>query len=96
MAIITQTDLFRLAVDALGARHHGVRVSCLIPDMRGMLSDLINVITREGGFFVSLVTLSTPDPTTEMVTFKIKDLTLRQVEDCLSDLSFEVLDIRVT
>lgn len=94
--IITQTDLFRLAVEAMGARQRGVRVTMLVPEMRGMLADITNAITNAGGIFVSLVTVATPNPDTELVTMKIRDMTQREVADLLSDLSVEMLDIRTT
>lgn len=96
IGIITQTDLFRLAVEAMGARQRGVRVTLLVPEMRGMLADITNAITNAGGLFVSLVTVGTPEPDTELLMMKIRDMTQRQVEDILSDLSVEVKDIRTT
>ncbi|MCW5857939.1 MAG: hypothetical protein KIS63_06605 [Caldilineales bacterium] len=75
--IITQTDLFRLAVEAMGARQRGVRVTLLVPEMRGMLADLTNAITNAGGIFISMVTVGTPDPDTELVMMKIRDMTQR-------------------
>ena len=96
IGIITQTDLFRVGVDAMGARQHGVRVSMRVPEMRGLLADVINAITKAGGNFISLVSVNTPDPTTELVTMKIGDLSQRQVADILSDLSVDVQDLRTT
>ncbi len=96
MGIITQTDLFRAAVDALGARQHGVRVTLRVPETIGMLADITNAITKAGGNFISLVTFTTPDPATELLVMKVRDLTQQDVEDILSDLSVEVLDIRTT
>ena len=96
VGIITQTDLFRIGVDALGARQHGVRVTLLIPEMRGMVADLATAIANAGGVFITIVTMSTPDPNTELIAMKIRDLTQRQVEDILSDLSVDVMDIRTT
>lgn len=96
VGIITQTDLFRLAVEAMGARQRGVRVTLLVPEMRGMLADITNAVTNAGGLFISMVTVGTPDPDTEMVMMKIRDMAQREVEDILSDLSVEVMDIRTT
>ncbi|NOX62596.1 MAG: CBS domain-containing protein [Chloroflexi bacterium] len=94
VGIITQTDLFRAAVDALGARQRGVRVTLRVPETIGMLADITNAITKAGGNFISLVTFTTPDPTTELLVMKVRDLTQQDLEDILSDLSVEVLDIR--
>lgn len=96
VGIITMRDLFRLGVMALGARQHGVRITLLIPEMRGLLADVINALTNLGGYFVSLVTVPAPRGDGELVTMKVQDLTQRQVEDALDTLSVEVLDIRTT
>ncbi len=96
VGIITQTDLFHMAVDAMGTRRSGVRVTLLIPEIRCMLADVINAITNAGGFFVSLITVATSDPSTDRVAMKIQDMTQAEVEDELSDLSVEVLDVRST
>ena len=96
VGIVTQTDLFAIAVDAMGARRHGVRVTLLVPELVGLIADITNAITNAGGVFISLVTITTADPTTEILTLKVKDLTQQEVEDILSDLSVDVLDIRTT
>lgn len=96
VGIITMRDLFAVGVLALGARDPGVRVTLIMPEMRGMLADVINAITTLGGFIVSLVNIPMPHGDGEMVTMKIQDLAQRQVEDALSDLSVEVIDIRTT
>lgn len=94
--IITLRDLFRVGVMALGARHHGVRVTLELPEMRGMLADVINALTTLGGYFVSLVTIPAPDGEGELVTLKVQDVTQEQVADVLDAVSVEVLDIRTT
>lgn len=94
VGIMTMRDLFTVGVTALGARDAGVRITLLMPEMRGMLADVINALANLGAFFVSLVNIPAPSGEGELVTIKVQDVTQEQVEDTLSDLSVEVLDIR--
>lgn len=96
VGIITLRDLFRVGVMALGARQHGVRVTLEMPEMRGMLADVINALTNLGAYFVSLVTIPDTDGEGELVTLKVQDVTEQQVADALADLSIDVRDIRLT
>jgi len=94
VGIITLRDLFKVGVLALGARDHGVRISLEMPDMRGMLADVINELALLGAHFVSLVNIPSPHGDGELVTIKVQDVTQQQVEDALSSLSVDIHDIR--
>ncbi len=94
VGIITLRDLFKAGVEALGAHKHGVRVTVILPDMRGMLADVINALSNLGAFYVSLISLPDPQGRGELVTMKVQDVSQSQVEESLSDLSVEIEDIR--
>ena len=94
VGIITLRDLFKVGFLALGARSHGVRISLDLPDMRGMLADVINELALLGAPFVNLVNIPSPSGRGEMVTIKVQDVTQQQVEDALSALSIDIHDIR--
>ena len=94
VGIITLRDLFKAGALALGARKHGVRVTVILPDMRGILADVINELTTLGAFYVSLISLPDPRGRGEMVSIKVQDVNQAQVEEALSDLSIEIEDIR--
>jgi len=94
VGIITLRDLFKAGIQALGARKHGVRVTIILPDMRGILADVINALTNLGAFYVSLISLPDPQGHGEMITIKVQDVNQNQVEEALSDISIEIVDIR--
>jgi len=94
VGIITLRDLFKAGIQALGARKHGVRVTIILPDMRGILADVINALTNLGAFYVSLISLPDPRGHGEMITIKVQDVNQNQVEEALSDISVEIVDIR--
>jgi acetoin utilization protein AcuB len=43
VGIITETDLFKLFLELLGARKKGARLTMLVPDSKGMLAKITDV-----------------------------------------------------
>lgn len=94
VGIITESDLFKLFVDLLGARSQGVRVTVRVPDMKGELAMLTSAITVAGGDILSLSTLGGPEANQFEVMIKVADLTLDQVRSLMEPLKAEIFDIR--
>jgi acetoin utilization protein AcuB len=57
VGIITETDLFNIFTEQLGARSMGVRLTLQIDDVKGALATLTGRITELGGNIVRLTTL---------------------------------------
>ena len=53
VGIITETNLFKMFLELMGAREHGVRVTALIEDKPGMLAKLTKSIAEAGGNFIA-------------------------------------------
>ncbi len=96
VGMITESDLFRVFLEMLGAREGGLRVSIKVPDQRGFLARLSGRIAERGGNIVSLGTFSGDDPTNRRLTIKIQDLPREKMEEALEGLGAELLDIRET
>lgn len=96
VGMITESDLFRVFLEMLGAREGGLRVSIKVPDQRGFLARLSGRIAERGGNIVSLGTFSGDDPTNRRLTIKIQDLSRGKMEEALEGLGAELLDIRET
>jgi len=71
VGIITESDLFKVFVEILGARDMGVRLSLLVPDQPGILADLTRTIADMGGDILSLGTFLGEDPTSRLITIKV-------------------------
>ena len=93
--IITETDLFKVLLELMGAREPGVRVTALVPDTHGELAKLTAAITEAGGDFVSFGTFSGETPTDRMITFKVTGLEMDQVEPVIASLIEKIVDIRL-
>ncbi len=94
VGIITETDLFKVFLELLGAREAGVRVTALIDDQPGQLAHITEAISEKKGNFISFGQFTGENPTNKIVTFKIKGLTQEEVKAAISPVVKEILDIR--
>ena len=98
VGIVTETDLFKVFLEMLGAREKGVRMTLQVPDQKGMLASITGAIAGLGGDIVSLSTFWGEDLTTGVITVKVREgtATRRQLVGAMEGLSLEVMDIRET
>ena len=94
VGIITESDLFKLFQELLGARKQGVRLTMLLPDVKGMLAKITTAIAQQGGNIIALGTFLGEDPTNLLVTIKVADLTKEALVKTLKPLAVEMLDVR--
>ena len=96
VGMITESDLFRVFLELLGARTWGLRVTIRVPDQKGFLARLAGLIANEGGNIVSLGTFWGEDPVDREIVFKVQNLTREQMEGVVAQLPVETVDIRET
>ncbi len=94
VGIITETDLFKIFLELLGAREPGVRVTALISNRPGELAKLTRALAEMGGNFLAFGVFTGEDPTNRMVTFKIAELDESQVRTALAPVVEKITDIR--
>jgi acetoin utilization protein AcuB len=94
VGIITETDLFNIFTEQLGARSTGLRLMLLIRDVKGELARLAGCIAQVGGNIVRLTTLPAEDPACQVVTVKVEDVPQETLVDALSAVVVKILDVR--
>lgn len=94
VGIITETNLFRIFIELMGAREKGVRVTALIQNKHGALAKITKSVADAGGDFVSFGQFTGEDPDTKLITFKVAGLTKNQVKKAVWGIAKEVWDIR--
>jgi len=94
VGIITETNLFRIFIELMGAREKGVRVSALIQNKHGTLARITKTIADAGGDFISIGQFTGEDPDTKLITFKVTGLKKDEVKKAISGIVKEVWDIR--
>ena len=95
VGIITETDMFKIFLEMLGAREKGVRLSMLVPEARGILADITTEIAGLGGNIISLGTFYGEDPTTAEITVKVEGVSQEELLKGLEGFAVEILDVRV-
>ncbi len=94
--VITETDLFKIFLELMGARQKATRVTATVDDKRGVLSRVTKAIAAHGGNFVSFGIFSGPDANTKVVTFKVEGITKEEIKVALKDVVQKFWDIRVS
>ena len=95
VGIITETDLFKTFLELLGGREHGVRITLLVPEKKGILASLTRSIAEQGGNIISLGTFLGDDPTNRQITVKVADAGRDHLVQVLQDIAVEITDVRV-
>jgi acetoin utilization protein AcuB len=94
VGIITETDLFKVFLELLGAREPGIRVTALIEDEPGQLAHITEAIASKKGNFISFGQFTSETPELKILTFKVKGLTKDEVKDAINPVVKKILDIR--
>ncbi|MGQ9493938.1 MAG: CBS and ACT domain-containing protein [Anaerolineae bacterium] len=94
VGIITETDLFKVFLELLGARAQGTRFTLLVPDKKGMLATMTQEIAQMGGNIVTLGTFLGEDPTNRLITMKVQDVDKEELWPKLEKLGIKLVDVR--
>jgi acetoin utilization protein AcuB len=94
--IITETDLFKIFLELLGAREAGVRVSALVQDVPGKLAQVTSAVHKAGGNIIALGTFLGETTENREITVKIDGIELKSVKSSLEPVVERILDIRET
>ncbi|MBG7609883.1 MAG: CBS domain-containing protein [Anaerolineae bacterium] len=94
VGIITETDLFKIFLEIMGARDTGIRVTALIAEKIGVIAKLTRAVSDSGGNFISFGQTAGKDSTNREVTFKVGGMELEHVEATISPHVERITDIR--
>lgn len=95
VGIITETDLFKIFLELMGAREFGVRVTALIQEKPGKLAKLTKTISEAGGNFIAFGQFAGEDPTNRLITFKVEGVAEDELEAIVNPHVEEIIDFRV-
>ena len=94
VGLITETDLFRIFLELMGAQQDGVRVTALVPDKLGELDVLTHAITEDGGEFIAFTQFDGDSTDTRVVTFKVRGIDEDRVRQKIEPFIERLVDIR--
>ncbi len=93
VGLITRTDLFKLLLELLGARHYGVSASFIVKDKPGIIAEITSRLANCGVDIVSIGTMRSFSDE-GLVTMKVQGITCQELSDILKPMVIEVEDIR--
>ena len=94
VGMITETDLFKIFLELMGARTKGIRVTAIAEDHPGQLAMITKAIADAGGNFISFGQFATEDGKTVIVTFKVAEMKLEDVKKALTKVVVKFVDVR--
>lgn len=96
VGMITETDLFKVFLEMMGARQKATRVTALVKDSHGQLAKLTKAVASAGGNFVSLGVFAGPEAGTKIVTFKVLGINSTEIKKALNKVVIKFWDVRVS
>lgn len=94
VGLITETDLFKILLELMGAREQGVRVTAVVPEKLGELAAITHAIANADGSFVAFGQFSGDASSNRIVTFKVRHMTETAVRAAIDPVVTEIIDIR--
>jgi acetoin utilization protein AcuB len=94
VGIITETDIFKVFLEMLGARAPGLRLTVEMLERKGEMARFTTAIAQLGGNIVALGSMFGDDPSRSQVTVKVDDVPTDRLIATMDDLGLKVLDVR--
>jgi acetoin utilization protein AcuB len=95
VGIITETDMFKVFLEMLGAHEDTVRLTMLVPGVKGTLAKITGKIAELGGNIMALGTMMSDDPEIYTLTIRIADVPEEELVSAMQGLDMKMLDARV-
>lgn len=94
VGMITETDLFKVFLEMLGAREKGIRLAALVPNKKGVLARITGAISEIGGNILALGTFLGENSENRELTFKIEGVEKGALQNAIQPLVEKIVDIR--
>jgi acetoin utilization protein AcuB len=92
--IITETDVFKVFLELLGARSSGVRLMVLVRNMPGELARLTKAIFDAGGNIIALATSLAGNTEMAEITLKVSGVDSQKLTAAVGPTVQKILDVR--
>jgi len=98
VGIVTETDLFKVFIDMLGGRRHGVRVYATIPGKKGSFMKIAQAVYKAGGDIIGLGLREAAEASGKVweMTIKVKDVPQTKLVAALRPVVNKFQDARGT
>lgn len=95
VGIITETDVFKVLLEMMGARDEGIRITLGVEDKPGILSKIAGAIAAIGGDIVALGTFYSDEHHHGHLVIKVCCVDKQALVTAMEETGVTVLDVRV-
>jgi len=96
VGMITESDLFKIFLELLGARTMGMRVTIKVPESKGVLAKLTQALADNGANIISLGTFFGDDLSNRTIVFKVQGIDEETMRGAVERVGADLVDLRVT
>lgn len=94
VGIITETDIFKVLLELLGARTPGLRLTVAVPEGKGVLARLTRALADRGANIISVVTYSGGAEGERLITIKLNGADELAARQALDQPGVTLVDVR--
>lgn len=94
VGIITETDIFKVLLEMMGARDEGIRMSLSVEDTPGILSRIAGAVAAAGGDIVALGTFYSDEHHHGNLVLKVRGVDQHALLEAMKKIDVTVSDIR--
>ena len=94
VGLITETDVFNILLEMMGARTPGVRLTVEVLNTRGKLRELATIISDLNGDILGMAAILGKRTETRIVTLKVDGIKLETLREAVLPVVEQVVDIR--
>ncbi|RPI79736.1 MAG: CBS domain-containing protein [Chloroflexi bacterium] len=94
VGIITETDLFKIFLELMGAREMGTRLTILVDNVPGQLAKIANAVASEGGNIFAAGSFLGDDPSNRELTIKVSGISEEKLVEKVKPFISKIIDVR--
>jgi acetoin utilization protein AcuB len=94
VGVVTETDMLRALLEVLSGQEKGIRLTALVPYVKGSLAVISTAVAEAGAIILSLNIFKGTDPSNWGCTLKVKDISQAELIDAVRPWVEEILDVR--
>ncbi len=94
--MLTESDIFKIDLEMMGARQSGIRLSFLIANKPGQLAKLSHAVSEIGGDIITMGTFAGSQSGIGEMMMKVSGVSMDVLKEAIAPYIVEILDARET
>lgn len=96
VGMLTETDIFKIFLEVMGARHSGIRLTLRVANIPGQLAKISHAVSEIGGDIISMGTFSGQSSGMGEMMMKVSGVNMDALKKALEPFVEEIQDARET